>query len=92
MYREFKDLETRLAAFAEAGNEVGSPLGTMSATPREGQPSSAPGGDTSGEGAAEVGGEEDVRAVKAERDSKKKEIKLWIKEFEEREGRSPTAE
>lgn len=31
-------------------------------------------------------------ATKAERDLKKREIKSWIKEFEEREGRTPTAE
>lgn len=36
--------------------------------------------------------DEHLSATKAERDSKKREIKLWIKQFEEREGRSPTAE
>lgn len=38
------------------------------------------------------GADAQLRALKNERDAKKQEIKLWIKEFEDREGRPPTSE
>lgn len=84
MYREFKELETKLAelTLAEEASRTERPTGT-SGEPGAGRLKASDG---------EAGGEEDLTSIRSERDAKKREIKLWIKEFEEREGRPPTTE
>lgn len=122
MYRDFKDLDSKLAALSQPGDEqqqqsVGrEDTGTSVASGTEAhltvnkvtgevtsmmQSGSAASGVSEGRGdntpalgigekAGEVNAQ--LRVLKNERDARKQEIKLWIKEFEEREGRSPTNE
>lgn len=85
MYREFKELETKLAELTLAEE-------TKSGTEPPVGASGDPGADQLKGGDGGAGGEEDLTAMKSERDAKKREIKLWIKEFEDREGRTPTTE
>lgn len=85
MYREFKELEAKLAELTlaeETKSRTASPAGA----------SGEPGTDHLKGSDGGAGGEDDLTAMKGERDAKKREIKLWIKEFEEREGRPPTTE
>lgn len=99
MYRDFKELEARLAAFGQTGQTSSSDVGASSVVGAKSATSEtsavlsiASGGDISAVGHAEAGKENTLRALKTDKDAKKQEIKLWIKEFEEREGRLPTAE
>lgn len=81
MYREFRELEAKIAAISAASKvvpaEVDSPSGT-------------PGDSTAMFGKAEGGSSTNLPDIKNERDAKKRDIKQWIKEFEEREGHPPS--
>lgn len=88
MYREFRELEAKIASLSAASDAVPVGAGSLSGIAR-GDPTL--GGDTT---ATAAGGEGDVSMnlsdIKKERDDKKREIKQWIKEFEEREGHPPS--
>lgn len=89
MYREFRELEAKLAAVSATnpGDGAGSTLeGPNNGEPYEQTVSGAK------DGTASVGdsGSMDIAALKKTRDTKKREIKQWVKEFEDREGHAPT--
>lgn len=94
MYREFKELEARVASLElaeqESRNDVGAAPSVDAGVPAS--PSGAPIVAQLTDGDAKVGNERELVAIKQERDDKKIQIKLWIKEFEKREGHPPTAE
>lgn len=97
MYREFKELEARLAGLAatavpdqdEGENPDGDGLGSATV------PNPASLNDREGVGLRvtdAIDGEEDLLELKKERDARKETIKSWVKEFEEREGHPPSTE
>lgn len=97
MYREFRELEGKIASFSEAGPAISAETDPAAEAndrgPLERAMADAEAVDSAGTGAGAgtVGDNMDVLAIKKERDAKKRDIKQWIKEFEEREGHTPTA-
>ena len=95
MYREFRELEGKIASFSGASSEVpagaGPPTETISGEPAERPMTDAAAGDSARVGSGAVSDSRDLLAMKRDRDAKKHDIKQWIKEFEEREGHTPTA-
>eukprot|EP00903_Cladosiphon_okamuranus_P006402 g6267.t1 len=85
MYREFRELEAKIASLSAASDAVPAQAASLSGI-ASGDPTL--GRDTAA--AAVRAGEGDVGMIKKERDDKKREIKQWIKEFEEREGHTPS--
>lgn len=94
MYREFRELEAKIRSISEgkAGGNISTTEGT-----KGGEQTNEPLFDTAvavDKAKVRAGAtvdEYDLVTIKKERDAKKKEIKQWIMEFEEREGRPPTS-
>lgn len=88
MYREFRELEAKIASVSAASAAVPAEADSLAGTPT-GDPT--PGDENSAiAGAGESDGIVDLPDIKKERDAKKRDIKEWIKEFEEREGHPPS--
>lgn len=88
MYREFRELEAKIASISAASASVPAEADSLAGTP-SGDPT--PGDDnTAVVAAGDSDGIVNPPDVKKERDAKKREIKQWIKEFEEREGHTPS--
>lgn len=95
MYREFKNLEAKIAAFTAAGQIA---HGDSAAAPdavsgsKEDSPSTSSSAKSSQiKDANETGDLEEQGAIRAAREAKKREIKEWIKAFEDREGHPPSS-
>lgn len=94
MYREFRELEGKLAAFSEHQGPTNSAEAYPASEANSGGPAERPvAGDaaTDSAGAGAVDENMDVLVIKNDRDAKKRDIKQWIKDFEDREGHTPTA-
>lgn len=88
MYREFRELEAKIASLSAASNTVLAEANSLAGTPSG---DLTPGDDSTAiVGAGEGDGGMNLSDVKKERDAKKREIKQWIKGFEEREGHTPS--
>lgn len=88
MYREYRELEAKIASISAVSPADGAATEGAGTTGVE--PPVQPLPDGVGD-AARVGGDSmDVATIKMERDAKKRDIKQWIKDFEEREGHTPT--
>ncbi|CAM9933966.1 unnamed protein product [Scytosiphon promiscuus] len=89
MYREFRELEAKLTAIsakAPEKNDAHTLDGTSTEDPNENTVSAAIDDTTRVEDIASM----DLATVKKIRDAKKREIKQWVKDFEDREGHAPT--
>lgn len=89
MYREFRELEAKLAAISAINPGDGAVdilEGTTGADPNERTASGAVEHTTRAGDIASM----DLATVKKTRDARKREIKEWVKEFEDREGHPPT--
>lgn len=89
MYREYRELEAKIASISVASPVDGAPTEGAGTTGVEPQVQPLP--DGAGDAAGVGGDGMDVATIKMERDAKKRDIKQWIKDFEEREGHTPTA-
>lgn len=88
MYREFREIEAKIASLSAGSDTVPAEADPLARTP-SGDPT--PGDDVSAIGGAGEGdGSMNLSDIKKERDAKKRDIKQWIKEFEEREGHPPS--
>lgn len=94
MYREFRELEAKIKSISEknAGDNIGATEGTKGGEQTEGPLfDTAIAVDAAKVRAGAIVDEDDLVAIKKERDAKKREIKQWVMEFEEREGHPPTS-
>lgn len=96
MYREFKNLEAKIAAFTAAGEtahggSVAAP-GAVSGSVEDSLSAASSTKSSQIKGAKETGDIEEQGAIRAAREDKKREIKEWIKAFEDREGHPPSSE
>lgn len=92
MYREFRELEAKIKSIS---GDRSSGVIDAAAEKKGGEPGAGPVPDTAAVDTARVGAGAgvtgmDLATIKKERDAKKRDIKQWIKEFEEREGHPPT--
>ncbi|CBJ31118.1 conserved unknown protein [Ectocarpus siliculosus] len=88
LYREYRELEAKIASISAAS--PGDGAATEGAGTTRVEPQVQPLPDGAGDAAGVGGDNMDVATIKIERDAKKRDIKQWIQDFEEREGHTPT--
>lgn len=95
MYSEFKNIEAKIAAFTAAGQtahrDSAAAPDAVSESKQDSPSSSSSVKGSQIKNADETGSIEEQGAIRAAREAKKREIKEWIKAFEDREGHPPSS-